>query len=838
MKKSIKSIPDTIEPLKHNIWVCFILLCIVFVSKHQLSTLVNSQKNLLHFDERPLTDFIVLLFPLGIFIWFFSNFKKGFEVKADKKNLTAGTVFLSYIVLRSEIHFQTFAICTFFTYADVIIFFTVARLLIHPKTTKKQSAKNAEFEWFDDQPSLDKDDSFNRSPFAQHVSKFILGTTPETSFGVAINGAWGSGKTDFLNRIKENLIEQNVVCIDFNPWIYKTTTNLVEDFFEILVENLSALPQYQTALFKRYAEKLLKKADEPKSFIAEKILSFFFDEVSLMSIRKEVFEMLKGSNLKICVFVDDVDRLESNEIFEILRLIRNTGSFPNTFYVVAFDNNYLIDALEQAKKIPNPDKYLKKIFQSRISLPNVTKAIFKKELNAKFKSFLDNDDFVLFEKFAGEFHYMSDEGNSRHCSIDDALVEILSDIREMNLFINNFKTVYQYLKQETYLKDLIFVELVRNYFNEIYIDLKQGKVMNNFIKQKTDTIELYLSNIRTDLPNRQYLNFFVKSLWTEGDGNIRAFEIDYNKEIYFCYDIYDKPSLQKFRLFCSADNSVKEKLVHQYRLDNSLNIIVEMVGMSSWIEPQNFIKIFHLFLKQSDLIGEFQFFPFVIASLLSSSSFKNHFFEESKPSTYFDNLVSTVFIDKEVLNEVKLELSLQLLVLENWKHYTANSQFYIKDLSKRLAESIKDILVTSNIPKNKQSVFSIWKRVYNLSVANQISEEGVKLINEALKQSLQYNTYLKLGVVYECTKYIDELDQTTRFFIKTFELSDDEMIASLLEMDYVEMESIKPLVGKLVKHVQSGSPFLFEDNDNAIIQEYQKRFRKHFDVETIQNIFI
>ena len=37
----------------------------------------------------------------------------------------------------------------------------------------------------------------------------------------------------------------------------------------------------------------------------------------------------------ILVVIDDIDRLEKEELFEVLRLIRNTGNFTNLIYSVS-----------------------------------------------------------------------------------------------------------------------------------------------------------------------------------------------------------------------------------------------------------------------------------------------------------------------------------------------------------------------------------------------------------------------------------------------------------------------------------------------------------------------
>ena len=45
----------------------------------------------------------------------------------------------------------------------------------------------------------------------------------------------------------------------------------------------------------------------------------------------------------ILIFIDDVDRLEKEELSALLKLIRNTADFPKLFYIIAADDTYLKD---------------------------------------------------------------------------------------------------------------------------------------------------------------------------------------------------------------------------------------------------------------------------------------------------------------------------------------------------------------------------------------------------------------------------------------------------------------------------------------------------------------
>ena len=51
-------------------------------------------------------------------------------------------------------------------------------------------------------------------------------------------GEWGSGKTSLLNLTKQNLKNSNIKIIEFNPWLYSSYNQLVEQFLDELINEI------------------------------------------------------------------------------------------------------------------------------------------------------------------------------------------------------------------------------------------------------------------------------------------------------------------------------------------------------------------------------------------------------------------------------------------------------------------------------------------------------------------------------------------------------------------------------------------------------------------------
>jgi predicted KAP-like P-loop ATPase len=86
------------------------------------------------------------------------------------------------------------------------------------------------------------EDEFNRWPFSRALAEQIamLGN-PDGSPVVGLYGRWGYGKSSVLNFVKYHLEQNhsdNVVLLEFNPWIFKGEEILLTSFYASLAEKM------------------------------------------------------------------------------------------------------------------------------------------------------------------------------------------------------------------------------------------------------------------------------------------------------------------------------------------------------------------------------------------------------------------------------------------------------------------------------------------------------------------------------------------------------------------------------------------------------------------------
>ncbi len=226
------------------------------------------------------------------------------------------------------------------------------------------------------------EDRFRRWPFAQRIAETVAARRDPSSIVVAIYGTWGEGKTSILNFIEcELLSQESVVCVRFNPWRFKDETTLLLSYFGTLADALG-----RTLSSKK--EKIGKWFQEYGTLLAPLSFSLFgmglspgkatteagkiLSSIDLEELRKRIEDLLVEEKKRIVVLMDDIDRLDKNEVHAIFRLVKLSADFSYTAYILAFDDSMVSAALQERYATGTEESgqsFLEKIVQVPLRLP-------------------------------------------------------------------------------------------------------------------------------------------------------------------------------------------------------------------------------------------------------------------------------------------------------------------------------------------------------------------------------------------------------------------------------------------------------------------------------------
>lgn len=223
-------------------------------------------------------------------------------------------------------------------------------------------------------------DRFQRYKFSKRIAETILQRDNQDGIVIGIYGAWGEGKTSVQNFIESELKkDESVLIIKLNPWRYNDEETLIRNFFKKITEILG--------------KELENKKEKLGSFIGKYggVAGIFGADVSefgksladvdLEELKIRIDEFLKESTSKLVIFVDDIDRLDKQEIYSLFRLVKLTGDFTNTTYILSFDEVMVASAIGErfgAGNEQSGQNFLEKIIQVPLKIPQAQIDALKK----------------------------------------------------------------------------------------------------------------------------------------------------------------------------------------------------------------------------------------------------------------------------------------------------------------------------------------------------------------------------------------------------------------------------------------------------------------------------
>ena len=544
-----------------------------------------------------LVDIVFLLF------FFFSLF---FLIKQLQKNIvptfTSVIFFLSVYLIKlfyfdndnNYIFYKySFSLLNHISYASSFIYSILLFSLSYKSYFNPLVKKQSMYSLLDDNPSIEGyEDIYERSHFAKNIANHILNTSTISSFAIGIIGEWGSGKSDFLLRLKSilDMYPENLI-VDFNPWRVKNSDAIIDEFFKSLSKKIQPFNQSITNSIKKYSNSILKNAKETQYRFIDTLFEKWIEEEDLLSQYNSINNAIQFTNKRLIIFIDDIDRLTGSEVMEVLRIIRNTANFSNTFFVIGMDQTYIIDVIRKTKHFSNEDEYLKKVFQLSISLPIFKKEKFASEI-AKYllTDDLSNDDKNKIRNALSRFGFDNSDDLVKlfNSFTNEGLLEQLIDNgRDLRRFCNSFKILFNILKDEADIFDLFILELIRNKNYKVYDKIRTRELLKfkplniNYFELNE---EVWKVNF-TDIPDEKVLKNAVETIFSDAKNKTqRKLILPRNFYIYFSYQLFNIISFHEFNLALEKE---PDEMINDFK---------------KWLEPKNINE----FLNIISYLGESQ----------------------------------------------------------------------------------------------------------------------------------------------------------------------------------------------------------------------------------------
>ena len=353
----------------------------------------------------------------------------------------------------------------------------------------------------------------------------------QESLAIGIAGHWGSGKTSFLQQMQAQMNKEGYRNVCFNPWTCTDKAQIITQFFALLQEQVLADDDHFYDDLEQYRDLVLNMDIHPVLTNLAKLLPLRKDVATIASLRGRIERALVAESDKpFAIFIDDLDRLEGDELFEVLRLIRVTANFRHVVFVVAYDRDYVCHVLNESKNINRAEEYLQKIFHLEVTLPK-----FEEE--------------TLLDVFIEETARIAALGSRDTAQLRRAVVDLLdadgmnfTDFipnfrqarRFANLFALNLKAVLAHT-QNVVTRDFLGIELIHFAYPAIYDTLAHHPF--SLLKSYATSLHkhsLLLYEREEETPSAKLLKrLFSKTEITARTSREIRSQISYAN--YFCY---------------------------------------------------------------------------------------------------------------------------------------------------------------------------------------------------------------------------------------------------------------------------------------------------------------
>lgn len=287
--------------------------------------------------------------------------------------------------------------------------------------------------FLDDAALYDGADLLQYGPLAEDFANKIYDNKSLNSMIWGVEGPWGIGKSSFLNLCEESLRKNHpgeVIVVRFNALKYsgqyKDISIPLSDTLRETVYKTLKCPELDI-LLAQY-QRIVKGISFNVLGISMNFTPFPRNESKVFTY---ISEILRNSNKKFIFAIDDLDRLNGEEVYSLLYSIKEIFDIPFINYVLCYDLDNLSKEMGTDKTAQKNVEFLEKFVQTKISL-FTRKDVILRVLDEDIKILMKDTDLDV------EANKKALKGVRNILTSDDAAeyIPFFGDLRKVKRYVN------------------------------------------------------------------------------------------------------------------------------------------------------------------------------------------------------------------------------------------------------------------------------------------------------------------------------------------------------------------------------------------------------------------
>lgn len=414
---------------------------------------------------------------------------------------------------------------------------------------------------------------------AKQIAISLVDQASDDGLVIGIEGAWGSGKSSLLSLVEDELGQlptHRPTVIKFQPWLIGNRDALITSLFGELSKRLDqvaldagdatpisitrakeakeALRSFVSGLSKAGAT--IEFAGDASGIAPIKWIGQGLNALGKLAHKKQappqlselkdgLTKSLRNLEHRFVITIDDVDRLEPNEVIEVLRLVRSVADLPNIIYLLCYDSDILAHSIKKAAKIKSGHSYLEKIVQMTVMVPKPEPFQLRQWFTDELRSIGSPKD----ENELSRLKAVIDHDGGRQLRTPRSVVRTLDAVR---FFWPPLR------KAGADLADLVWIQLIKDGNPSLYRWIEEycgttSAVSLGMARVEEAEVAQQLAELFATVPEDYFDDLVYRSHFSE---QLPGVEIDYNEGGH------------KFTLFSQISDEKQDESIREKRLSS------------------------------------------------------------------------------------------------------------------------------------------------------------------------------------------------------------------------------------------------------------------------------